>query len=964
MSEKVASVHVEVGADLRKVSTGLRQTRAIVGQVGGSLGQLTSLIMGPAGLAVALLYLGKKALGTANELAKLGDVANRTHGTFTRLVGGVAASAAALEELRAATKGGVDDLTLMAASSKFLSMHLAENAAEAAHMARVSTQLGMAMNMTGGPTKAMESFALMLANKSIRRLDEFGISADRVRKRLKDMGSSVANDADFIAAVMAEAAATMDRVGEQSATSAEKQETAWSNLRVAIGSAIAETPAYQKGMEAVTGTVELFTDVVKRAGQAAPFLGVYERALKGIREEGQITARESRVLSYRLDELNKMWQQGIISTEIFARRAGALHSELSKVSFDIKKASDYTDTWVLKLQWAATAAERLAQKEAEEAAAALEAADAKEAYTLSQMSLNEQYVHFATRLGEVKIGSKEFWEILLKLDDISNQIADDIAAAAAVLKDYEISLMSATERADHWREVLKDTNLTLGEQADATVNLLRAQSDVVKEIESAIGIVEDYKVSQLSAAEAVEHWTTEVAKAEDASVAKARALVSLAQAHDALAAEVEADRKAIEDYNVSIMTAADRVQYWRERVADSTLSIREHIYALNELDRAQMAIFSETMSLAKAELGYYQSLVSTHGQLAIYRTMLQGLTRDQVEYWQVLGQIRGLERSIAMERISEQRSLVMKALTPTKVTPADMAAAQAGEYIDKWDEASRQLRALVETGVAGADWKQWLTIPEEVLAEGPERIKQWAAEELFLGLTPEQVNWEAFKQNYARFVEQGKREQALIEEAMRQTGATEADIKLMFGIEGAIPAGAAEAMKVIADTKEGMEAIRDALPALTENLDEAANAAGDLGMDKGPLGLMDDFLKDANTALQEFTEELEKAKKALEPPPPPTTTGTKGEEEGATDFQYGGTMQRGGYAVVGHGGPELAWLPGGAQVTPAAATREILRSSMQISLVQQFYGPADPALVKGAAEEGIMEGLRTDGVVF
>lgn len=241
------------------------QTGRVLTQVNNDLSRLVSLATGPAGVAAALLLVGKQAYATYNELGALGARADRTSDTFVSLVGNADAAQFALAGLRRVTKRGVDDQTLMAASSKFLSMNLAETVQEAEHLAYVSTQLGMAMNMPGGPTQSMNYFALLLANKSIRRLDEFGISATRVRERLSAMGSSVANDADFMAAVMAEAGVTMERVGEQSVTAWEAQEVAVANLKTEIGLYLAE----MTGIPGILADVAQGVTEVMRAGRSA-----------------------------------------------------------------------------------------------------------------------------------------------------------------------------------------------------------------------------------------------------------------------------------------------------------------------------------------------------------------------------------------------------------------------------------------------------------------------------------------------------------------------------------------------------------------------------------------------------------------------------------------------------------------------------------------------------------------------
>jgi len=93
---------------------------------------------------------------------------------------------------------------------------------------------------------------------------------------------------------------------------------------------------------------------------------------------------------------------------------------------------------------------------------------------------------------------------------------------------------------------------------------------------------------------------------------------------------------------------------------------------------------------------------------------------------------RAWEDSIAAQQAAwdDLRSAVTAALKPTSVTAADMEAAGAGTYVEKWDEAARQLDAIAARGFAELDahpdWAGMLKIPPEVLAGGSEALKAWA----------------------------------------------------------------------------------------------------------------------------------------------------------------------------------------------------------------------------------------------
>ncbi len=78
----------------------------------------------------------------------------------------------------------------------------------------------------------------------------------------------------------------------------------------------------------------------------------------------------------------------------------------------------------------------------------------------------------------------------------------------------------------------------------------------------------------------------------------------------------------------------------------------------------------------------------------------------------------------------DMRSAVQSALSPTSVTAEDMGLAAIDKYVDKWDEAARQLDAIAERGFAELDahpdWAGMLKIPPDVMAAGEEAMKSWA----------------------------------------------------------------------------------------------------------------------------------------------------------------------------------------------------------------------------------------------
>lgn len=168
--------------------------------------------------ATIVAAIGVKSVQAIGDLVAASAKIQATSNTFNNLAASMGTTAnVMLTDMREATRGMVADFDLIAASNKFVSMNLATTSEEAATLAEMATQLGMAMGKDANT--AMEEFALLLANQSIPRLDTFGISAGRVRERIEELTSadaSLSREQAFLTAVMEIGEQSMGRVGEQS----------------------------------------------------------------------------------------------------------------------------------------------------------------------------------------------------------------------------------------------------------------------------------------------------------------------------------------------------------------------------------------------------------------------------------------------------------------------------------------------------------------------------------------------------------------------------------------------------------------------------------------------------------------------------------------------------------------------------------------------------------------------------
>ena len=183
---------------------------------------MEGLAVAGASVAAGFAVVGKAAkvaYDTIQEGAQI-QAASLTFDSLAMSIGST--SDIMLGELQTATRGTIDDMTLMQSASQFAAMGLANNSEEAAKLAQIGSTLGAAFR--GDAAAGMEEFALLLANQSIPRLDSFGISAGAVRSRIAELTAEfpeMSRENAFMQAVMEQSEMTMAKLGDSTATTTE-----------------------------------------------------------------------------------------------------------------------------------------------------------------------------------------------------------------------------------------------------------------------------------------------------------------------------------------------------------------------------------------------------------------------------------------------------------------------------------------------------------------------------------------------------------------------------------------------------------------------------------------------------------------------------------------------------------------------------------------------------------------------
>jgi hypothetical protein len=206
----------KVGKDIDKTDKAMESASKSGKKQEGVLKKLKENWMLVAGGVVA----AKAAIETVKkvwEFGKEGAQIEKVRDTFDSLTTSIGeTSEAILIKMRDATAGMVADTDLIMAANRNISMGLAQTGDEAANLAKIAVTLGGAMGKDA--TMAMEEFSLMLANQSIPRLDTFGISAGKVKTRIKELrdeNKDMTRETAFMTAVMEQAEVSMKRLGDE-----------------------------------------------------------------------------------------------------------------------------------------------------------------------------------------------------------------------------------------------------------------------------------------------------------------------------------------------------------------------------------------------------------------------------------------------------------------------------------------------------------------------------------------------------------------------------------------------------------------------------------------------------------------------------------------------------------------------------------------------------------------------------
>lgn len=304
----------------------------------------------------ALLTVGAGVAAFTANAIKLSDEAEITERSFVGLSGGAERAAANMAAMDSATRGLISTQEQQAIANQLLGMRIADNATELETVVEGARRLGKAFKGMGA-AEAANDFALMLSNMSYLRLDQFGLSAGKVRERVNELkAAGMGAEEAFKTAVFEEMNTTLGRLGpeiENTTNRVEKLNAKWLDFQVAFGGAVDSVADSSGAFDTSVSLLERLTAGANAWGGVGEQAKLLQRGMEILNEEGESTLgwlEEIPILGnairgadfwgsqiFRLGELQQAMVQAGEESEELKRQQAAAAEEAANIS---KKLQD------------------------------------------------------------------------------------------------------------------------------------------------------------------------------------------------------------------------------------------------------------------------------------------------------------------------------------------------------------------------------------------------------------------------------------------------------------------------------------------------------------------------------------------------------------------------------------------------------------------------------------------------
>jgi len=292
------------------------------------------------------------------ELFKLGTQSEATALRFERFAGGADRAEMFLQAFQNATDGTVSRMASMQGASKLLQMGLVETSDEMGTVAAITTKLG---DQTMSAGDRIGDFAALLANQSIPRLDNFGISSGRVRARIEELQASIeglSREEAFKIAVIEEGNKALQILGDTTDTAAvkmDKLKAATEDAKEGLGPLLLGVVENTGGVDDLAARIRniptALQQVVIMAGATYDGLAALNKlknpfeAFNNSMKRGAASMvdwnHESELSRYRQYHLNEAVEDGakeIQRISYMAEDASVSHGDYARSAEDIEKA--------------------------------------------------------------------------------------------------------------------------------------------------------------------------------------------------------------------------------------------------------------------------------------------------------------------------------------------------------------------------------------------------------------------------------------------------------------------------------------------------------------------------------------------------------------------------------------------------------------------------------------------------
>lgn len=271
MADKIAGLLFKISADTKALQQGFTQVQKSTSMMKKQFSALGPIIVG----AFSLNAIG----GFLKEAIKLSGEAEGVRDAFKKLN-----DPRLLANLRAATKNTISDLELMRMTVSSANLGLP--------IEKLGILFGFAAKRaqeTGGEVgKLVEQLVLGIGRKSVQRLDDLGLTAERLAKQMGGAKLASASMGEVTAAVSRIAQEEMKKSGgiiDTTKTKTEELQAAWENLKVEIGEKFA--PATGKALAFLNQMLDkAFPGIEEMGIQAAnEQLSDFTKTLSGLDKE-------------------------------------------------------------------------------------------------------------------------------------------------------------------------------------------------------------------------------------------------------------------------------------------------------------------------------------------------------------------------------------------------------------------------------------------------------------------------------------------------------------------------------------------------------------------------------------------------------------------------------------------------------------------------------------------------------